>query len=227
VHVIAVGTGKALKMGKDGDVDVLLVHAPDAEKKFIAAGYGVERTAVMHNDFVIVGSKQDPAKVSKTKKLSTALQQMATSKEPFVSRGDDSGTHKKERELWKSAALNPSGKWYIEAGQGMGKVLQMAGEMDAYTLTDRGTWLAYQDKSPLKIVFEGGQKLFNPYSIIAINPKRYADSNYQAAIALTHWLTSEKAQQKIADFTLHQQPLFIPDVIKVVSSVKKTRTNTN
>jgi len=220
VHVIAVGTGKALRMGRDGDVDVLLVHAPQAEEKFMHEGYGVDRQAVMHNDFVIVGSKTDPAHLNQAKTLAQALQQIVNSKVSFISRGDDSGTHKKELSLWKAVGIDTAAKWHVEAGQGMGKVLQMAGEMDAYTLTDRGTWLAYQDKSPLKIVFEGDKKLFNPYSIIAINPKRYTDSNYQGAKALTAWILSKKTQQKIADFSIHDQTLFIPDAVKLSISAK-------
>ena len=218
VHVIAVGTGKALRMGRDGDVDILLVHAPKAEELFIDGGYGINRTSVMHNDFVIVGAEADPAKLGEAATLSEALQRIIKTNSKFVSRGDDSGTHKKERFLWKNIKINPSGKWYIEAGQGMGKVLQMAGEMDAYTLTDRGTWLAYQNKSPLNVVFEGDERLFNPYSIIAVNPKRYADSNYQGAQALIAWITSKATQQKIADFAIHNQPLFIPDVYKLTVS---------
>ena len=224
VHVIAVGTGKALRMGKDGDVDVLLVHAPKAEKKFIASGYGVDRTAVMHNDFVIVGAKDDPAKLHEAKTLNQALRQIASEKSRFVSRGDDSGTHKKELSLWQNAEIKPEGKWHVEAGQGMGKVLLMAGEMDAYTLTDRGTWLAYRNKSPLKIVFQGDKQLFNPYSIIAVNPKRYPDTNYQGAKALIKWIISTETQQKIADFRLHQQALFIPDAVNVDAVAKKSKS---
>ncbi len=211
VHTIAVGTGKALRMGRDGDVDVLLVHALQAEKEFIAKGYGVERFAVMMNDFVMVGAKKDPADVASAKTIEQALKKIASGKSRFISRGDDSGTHKKERALWKSASIKPATlDNYLEAGQGMGKVLQIAGEMDAYTLTDRGTWLAYQAKSPLKIVFEGDPKLFNPYGIIAVNPDKYPDTNSAGANALIHWMLSEKAQKLIASFTIAGKVLFKP-----------------
>lgn len=211
VHVIAVGTGKALRMGRDGDVDILLVHAPGAETKFVEEGYGVVRVPVMHNDFVIVGPKSDPSTVGASKDLAEAMKQISSGKAPFVSRGDDSGTHKKERGLWEAIDIEPKGEWYREAGQGMGKVLQMAGELDGYTLTDRGTWLAYKDKSPLQLSFEGDKKLFNPYSIIAINPAKYGDLNHNGASALIHWITSKHTQKLIADFKRNGEQLFIPD----------------
>ena len=211
VHVIAIGTGKALRMGRDGDVDVLLVHAPKAEVQFVESGFGIERISVMHNDFVIVGSTNDPAKLSSTKSLREMLQNISNSENTFVSRGDNSGTHKKELGLWKTANIEPKEKWYREVGQGMGKVLQIAGEMDAYTLTDRGTWLAYKDKSPLKIVFEGDKQLFNPYSIMAINPDKYADLNHSGANAFILWITSADAQKMIGEYKLHGQALFTPD----------------
>jgi len=213
IHVIAVGTGKALRMGRDGDVDILLVHAPKAETKFIEEGHGVKRVSVMYNDFVIVGPKIDPAKLSESKNISETMQRIAKSKSPFVSRGDDSGTHKKELGLWEVAEIKPEGKWYREAGQGMGKVLQIAGEMKAYTITDRGTWLAYQGKLPLKIAFESDEKLFNPYSIMAINPAKYPERNHQGASALIHWLTSIEVQKMIGNFKLNGQQLFTPSAI--------------
>ncbi|MCG8099871.1 MAG: substrate-binding domain-containing protein, partial [Candidatus Thiodiazotropha taylori] len=197
VHVIAVGTGKALRMGRDGDVDVVLVHARSAEDQFVAQGHGEKRFGVMYNDFVIVGPQTDPAGLSKAKDATTALQLIAEHQAIFVSRGDDSGTHKKELGLWKKAAVDPQGQWYREAGQGMGKVLQIAAEMDAYTLTDRGTWLAYEKKSPLKIGFEGDPLLFNPYGIIAVNPQRYPDTNHRGAQALIQWLISPEGQERI------------------------------
>lgn len=219
VHTIAVGTGKALRMGRDGDVDVLLVHALKAEKEFIAKGHGVERFAVMMNDFVIVGSKKDPANISHSKTIEEAFKKIASNKSKFVSRGDDSGTHKKELGLWQSANLNPhNANGYLEAGQGMGKVLQMAGEMDAYTLTDRGTWLAYEKKSPLAIMFEGDSKLFNPYGIIAINPEKYPDINNQGANALIHWMISEKGQKLIGDFRIADKVLFKPSASSLAAA---------
>jgi len=211
VHTIAVGTGKALRMGRDGDVDVLLVHALNAEKKFINEKHGVERFAVMMNDFVIVGPKKDPAELSKVKTITDAFRNIASTKSKFISRGDDSGTHKKERSLWAKADLKPANSaWYLEAGQGMGKVLQMANEMDAYTLTDRGTWLAYERKSPLSIAFEGDSSLFNPYGIIAVNPNKYSDINHLGANALIHWITSDSGQQMIGNFRIAGKVLFKP-----------------
>jgi tungstate transport system substrate-binding protein len=210
VHVIAVGTGKALRMGRDGDVDVVLVHARAAEDKFVAEGHGKKRFGVMYNDFVLVGPKEDPAGVAKAKDATTALLQIAQQKASFVSRGDDSGTHKKELGLWKKAGISPKGQWYREAGQGMGKVLQIAAEMNAYTLTDRGTWLAYEKKSPLKISFEGDPLLFNPYGIIAVNPKKYPDINHQGAQALIRWFISPEGQERIGNFRIGDNRLFTP-----------------
>ena len=210
VHVIAVGTGKALRMGRDGDVDVVLVHAPAAEQKFVDEGAGVKRVKVMYNDFVIVGPADDPASVSSSTSGIDALSKIAKSQALFISRGDDSGTNKKELSLWKDAGIKPQGDWYREAGQGMGKVLQMSGELAAYTLTDRGTWLAYQTKSPLKITYEGDPILFNPYGIIAVNPARYPDINSAGAQALIDWITSPDGQRMIGSYTVAGSLLFTP-----------------
>ena len=210
VHVIAVGTGKALRMGRDGDADVLLVHAPAAETEFVKAGYGETRYPVMYNDFVLVGPASNPANIKINSDINKALQQIADQKSIFISRGDNSGTHKKELSLWQAEGIHPQGNWYREVGQGMGKILQMAAELDAYTLTDRGTWLAYQDKTPLKILNEGDPKLYNPYHIIAVNPERYPRINHQGANALISWITSSDGQSLIAQFTLHDSLLFKP-----------------
>lgn len=210
VHVIAVGTGKALRLGTDGDVDVVLVHALAAENKFVASGAGEKRFPVMYNDFVVVGSKTDPARMSASSSAVAAFQQLSNTQSLFLSRGDNSGTHKKELSLWNQSAIQPTGNWYREVGQGMGKVLQMANELDAYTLTDRGTWIAYRDKSSLKITFEGDEQLFNPYGIIAVNPVKYPDINYAGAEALVQWMTSAKGQRLIGDFKLRGEPLFTP-----------------
>lgn len=217
VHVTPVGTGKALRMGRDGDVDVVLVHAPPSEKKFVAAGYGVNRRHVMYNDFVIVGPANDPAKIKGMKDAAKALARIAKDKAIFVSRGDDSGTNKKEKILWKDAGIKPSGSWYREAGQGMGKVLQMAGEMQGYTLTDRGTWLFMKNKLPLKIVVQGDPKLFNPYGVIAVNPGRYPDINYTGAMAFIAWITSPAGQAIIGKYRVNGKQLFIPTALKVAS----------
>ena len=210
VHVIAVGTGKALRMGRDGDADVLLVHAPEAETEFVKAGYGERRNSVMYNDFVLVGPASNPANIKIDRGINEALHQIADHKSVFISRGDNSGTHKKELGLWQAEEVNPQEKWYREVGQGMGKVLQMAAELDAYTLTDRGTWLAYQDKSPLKILNEGDPKLYNPYHIIAVNPQRFPSLNHQGANALISWITSTAGQSLIGEFTLNNTQLFKP-----------------
>ena len=211
VQVIAAGTGKALRMGRDGDVDVVLVHAPAAEQAFVDAGYGERRYAVMYNDFVLVGPQSAPRAITAANDIIAAMQAIANSPGAlFLSRGDDSGTHKKELSLWRAAGITPAGRWYRETGQSMGRVLQMAGELDAYTLTDRGTWLAYAGQSPLQIVSEGDPRLFNPYSIIAVNPKRYADINHAGAQALIDWLLSPTGQQLIGAFRVDGKRLFTP-----------------
>ena len=210
VHVIAVGTGKALRLLREGDVDVVLVHARAAEDKLVADGFGVNRKDVMYNDFVIVGDPNDPAKINGMSDATAALKKIAEHNVVFISRGDDSGTHKKEKSLWREAQVNPDGQWYREAGQGMGKVLQIAGELGAYTLTDRGTWLAFQKNSPLKIMVQGDARLFNPYGIIAINPEKYPDANYNGAMQLVNWITSKSAQTMIHNFKIAGNTLFIP-----------------
>jgi len=209
VHVIAMGTGKALRMGRDGDVDVVLVHAPAAEEEFVRQGHGLMRHAIMYNDFVFVGPASDPAGIAGSK-VSDALQSLARGKSTFVSRGDDSGTHKKELRLWEDAGLLPEGLWYREAGQGMGKVLQMASELQAYTLTDRGTWLALRKKLDLKLLVEGDEHLYNPYGMIAVNPKHHPDTNQRGARVLIDWMISSKAQKLIAAFKVDGQSLFTP-----------------
>lgn len=214
VHVIAVGTGKALRMGEAGDADVLLVHSRQAENKFIADGHGINHRSVMYNDFVIVGPKEDPAGILGERNSVAALKKISNTNSLFISRGDNSGTHKKELSLWKSAKLTPQGKWYREAGQGMGKVLQMSNELSAYTITDRGTWLSSMANSSLKILVEGDKRLFNPYGIMAVNPDKYHDINYIAAMSFIAWLTSPPAQKQIADYQINNKALFIPMAIK-------------
>lgn len=210
VQVLAVGTGQALRLGCNGDVDVVLVHAPAAEQKFLDDGCGVNRRQVMYNDFVIVGPPDDPAAVAGSAGAAAALGRIAGSQAIFVSRGDDSGTNKKEMALWRQAGVRPAGDWYREAGQGMGKVLQMTGELDGYTLADRGTWIAYRAKSPLRIVLENDPALYNPYGVIAVDPGRYPDANYTGAMAFIGWLTSPEGQTMIADYRIDGQALFTP-----------------
>ena len=211
VHVIAVGTGKALRMGRDGDVDVLMVHAPGAEMKFMDEGHGDSRRSIMYNDFVIVGPASDPAGVAGLKDASLALTRIAKHNVLFVSRGDDSGTHKKEKGLWKKAGVANNFSNYREAGQGMGKVLQMANELQGYTLTDRGTWLAYKDKTDLKVVVEGDAGLFNPYSVMTIDPKRHTGLNQEGAHKFADWITSDKACHLIGAYKVAGEQLFHPD----------------
>ena len=217
VHVIAVGTGKALKMGRDGDIDVVMVHAQAAEEAFIAAGHGVNRRDLMYNDFVFVGPKSDPAGLREAKAATIALRKIAERGAIFISRGDESGTHKKEQELWTAAGVKPAGNWYRAIGQGMEQALQMASETQGYTVTDRGTWLALQKKLDLVVLSEGDERLFNPYGIIAVNPARYPDINYQGAMALIAWLTSVPGQRVIANFTTDGSPLFFPVAVQAKS----------
>jgi tungstate transport system substrate-binding protein len=199
VDVISVGTGKAIKLGENGDADCVLVHERDLEDKFVAEGYGVNRRDVMHNDFVIIGPPADPAGVSKAKSAAEAFKLIAKKRAPFVSRGDKSGTHSKELSLWEKAKVKPSGSWYMESGMGMGEVLIMAYEKGGYTLTDRGTYLAFQKegKINLPILFEGDPVLYNPYGIIAVNPARHPSVNYIMAMALIGWVTSQEGQRII------------------------------
>jgi tungstate transport system substrate-binding protein len=213
VQVIAVGTGKALRMGQDGDVDVVLVHAPPAEEKFMANDHGVNRRYVMYNDFLIVGPKNDPAGIRDTQDVTAALAKIARTPSVFVSRGDDSGTHKKEKALWREAGIHPQGSWYRAAGQGMGKVLLMTDELRGYALVDRGTWLSMQKKLGLEIVLQGDKRLFNPYHIIAVNPAHYPDVNYTGAMALISWITSVEGQRLVARFHVNGQELFVPMAI--------------
>ena len=218
VDVIPVGTGKALKLAENGDVDITLVHARPLEDKFVAAGYGVNRRDVMYNDFVLIGPQSDPVGTKSAKKASEAFRLIAQNGATFVSRGDKSGTHTKELAIWKQAGLKPAGKWYLEAGKGMGEVLTMADEKRAYTLTDRGTYLAFAGgkKISLPVLFEGDPILFNPYGIIAVNPAKYPHVNYVKAIALIGWVTSQEGQKIIKGFGRDKfgQPLFRPMAIE-------------
>ena len=210
VQVIAVGTGKALRIARAGDVDVVMVHARPAEERFVAEGHGVDRREFMYNDFVVVGPGDDPAGLARTNNVAEALQHIAASGSRFVSRGDDSGTHKKELALWEMAGVKPGRDWYVESGLGMGKVLQMASELDAYTLTDRGTWLAYRGHLELALLLQGDPPLFNPYGVIAVNPERHPHVNYAGATALIDWLGSTQGQEMIARYTVDGQVLFHP-----------------
>jgi tungstate transport system substrate-binding protein len=213
VDVIAVGSGKALKLAENGDVDVVLSHAPELEEAFMKAGFGVNRRDVMYNDFIIVGPPSDPAKLRGGTSAVDAFKRIAAAQVTFISRGDESGTHQKEKELWKAAALTPSGSWYVSTGLGMGEVLLMANERQAYTLSDRGTYLAFKQKDDLTILVEGDKALFNPYTITAVNPARYPQAKYIEAMQLIAWMTAPEGQKQIAGFTKEGQVLFHPTAV--------------
>ncbi len=214
VHVVAVGTGAALKIGERGDADVLLVHARDAEIKFVKAGYAVKRYPVMYNDFVVVGPPSDPAHIKGMKDVAKAFQAIAGTKSLFISRGDNSGTNKAELKIWKAAKIDPkpaSGKWYQAAGAGMGATLNMTAARDAYTLTDRGTWISFKNRQGLGIVVEGDPRLFNQYGTMLVNPKLHPNVKVKDGEAFIHWLISPEGQKVIASYKLHGEQLFYPD----------------
>lgn len=208
VHVIAVGSGKALELAKNGDVDVTLVHARAAEDQFIAEGHGVNRRDVMYNDFILVGPVDDPAGIKGGRDVLAAFRKISASKAKFISRGDRSGTDQMEQSYWTQTGIKPAGSAYISAGLGMGEVLQMAAQMQAYTLSDRATYLAYRAKTGLVLQVEGDAKMFNPYGIIAVNPAKYTDINFSAASRLIEWLSSAEGQKKIDEYRLDGQQLF-------------------
>ena len=211
VKVIAVGSGKAMKMGEMGDVDVLLVHARKMEDAFVAAGYGVNRRDVMYNDFIVVGPATDPAGVKGGKDVLAGFRKLAGSGSKFISRGDNSGTDVMEKDYWKQLGIEPKGQpWYVNAGLGMGEVLTMAAQMPAYTLSDRATYGAYRAKTGLAIAIEGDPKMFNPYGIIAVNPARHAGINHADAMKLVEWITSKEGQDAIAGYKVEGEQLFFP-----------------
>ena len=213
VDVIAVGSGKALQLGENGDVDLVLAHAPEAEMKLVAGGHGTERLPVMHNDFVLVGPAADPAGVRTAAGSTGAMAKIRAAAATFVSRGDDSGTHVKELELWRGAGIEPGGAGYLESGQGMGAVLQMSDDKQAYTLSDRGTFLAYRGRIGLVVLFEGGPELMNPYHVILVNPARHPQVKADLARAYAEYVRGEEGQRLIREFRANGEPLFFPDVI--------------
>ena len=212
VKTIAVGTGEALTLGKRGEVDVLLVHSPKDEIEFVDAGFGINRRPVMHNDFIIIGPKDDPAKI-KGEGLYMALKSIIVSKSTFVSRGDNSGTDKKEKRLWEKAGAKPANAVYIETGQGMGETLRIADQKMAYTLTDRGTYLALKETLDLVILVEGDKELFNPYSVIEVNPAKFPKVHSSGARAFSDFIVSPEVQEIIRNFGKEKfgQSLFFPD----------------
>lgn len=213
IDVIAVGTGKALRLAQNGDVDLIITHAPAAEIKFIQQGYGINRQPLMYNDFIIIGSPQDPSQIAQTKSLKQALHKLSTSGNPFISRGDQSGTHQKEIALWESAGIQPQGKWYLSTGQNMGAVLHIANDKLAYTLSDRGTYLSQRHQINLKIVFSGGTELHNPYHVIIVNPAKHPHIKFTLAKKYTTYITSTEGQKIIQNFTKYGQKLFIPNAL--------------
>jgi tungstate transport system substrate-binding protein len=217
VHVVAVGTGQAIKNARNGDGDVLLVHARPAEEKFVSDGYGVERFDVMYNDFVIVGPPSDPAGVRGMTGAPAALARIAGARAAFASRGDNSGTHQKELALWRSAGLDPgaeSGTWYRETGSGMGATLNVAVGMGAYTITDRGTWLSFKNRADHEILVEGDDDLFNQYGIILVNPKRHPRVQTEEGQAFIDWILGTHGQSAIAAYKLGGQQLFFPNAAR-------------
>lgn len=216
VQVVAVGTGQAIRVATNGDADLLLVHHEASERKFVADGFGLARHPVMHNDFVLVGPSGDPAGVRGMTDVALALRTIGRGEHVFLSRGDDSGTHKKELELWQSSGFDPSpasGSWYRESGSGMGATLNTASAMDGYVLTDRASWVSFGNKGDLEILVEGDARLHNPYAAIVVNPERHPHVHASEAQAFVDWLTSDEGQEAIAAYRVAGQQLFFPDVI--------------
>lgn len=216
VKIIAVGTGKALSMGREGNADLLLVHAPASEKEFMQEGYGQERFLIMHNDFVIVGPDNDPAGVKGMDDPVAAMKLIANSDSLWISRGDDSGTNKKEKTYWEQTGITPEGEWFLESGQGMGATLQIASEKDAYTLTDRATYLFLMENLFSKILVEGNKSLLNVYHTMTVNPDMWEHVNNEGAKALAAFLISDETQDMIREYGVEKfgQPLFFPDADK-------------
>ena len=213
VRVVAKGTGQAIDLAKRGDADVLFVHHKPSEEKFVAEGFSTERKPVMYNDFVIVGPKADPAHVKGSKDVAGALKSIASVKAPFISRGDESGTHKAEQALWKNAGLDPAAGdgWYRSIGQGMGATLNTAAAVGGYALTDRGTWLSFKNRGDLDVLVEGDKRLFNQYGVMLVNPAKFAHIKAADGKAFVDWLVSGEGQTAIADYAINGQPLFFPN----------------
>jgi tungstate transport system substrate-binding protein len=217
VHVVAVGTGQALDIGRRGDADVVFVHARPLEEKFLAEGHGVKRYDVMYNDFVLIGPKADPAKVAGTRDIVAAFQKINSTRAAFVSRGDNSGTHFAELELWKAAGIDiakDKGAWYRDTGQGMGPALNSAAAMNAYILSDRGTWLSFKNRAELGIAVEGDQRLFNQYGVMLVNPAKHPNVKKEWGQAFVDWLISPEGQTTIAGYRINGEQLFFPNAAR-------------
>jgi tungstate transport system substrate-binding protein len=214
VHVVAVGTGQALDVARRGDADVVFVHARSAEEKFLAEGHGVKRYPVMYNDFVLLGPKSDPAKIGGGKDILQAFKKLEAARTPFVSRGDKSGTHLAELDLWQAAGIDVEtmkGPWYRDTGQGMGPALNSASSMNAYILTDRGTWLSFKNRADLSILVEGDQRLFNQYGVMLVNPDKHPSVKKELGQMFVDWVISPEGQQAIADYKINGEQLFFPN----------------
>ncbi len=218
VDVIAVGTGKALRLGENGDVDVVMVHNREAEDKFVREGFGVNRRDLMRNDFVIIGPPEDPAKIKGLRGIRKVMQNIAGN--AFASRGDESGTHAREMKLWAAAGVTPDGPWYMSTGQGMGETLMIASEKQAYCLTDRATYLAFQAKLSLPILSEGDPGLMNPYGVMAVNPAKHPEVKYTDVMKFIAYLTSAEGQRRIAEFTIDGKQVFFPDAVPQAGRIK-------
>jgi tungstate transport system substrate-binding protein len=214
VHIVAVGTGQALDLARRGDADVVFVHARSAEEKFLAEGHGVKRYPVMYNDFVLVGPKSDPAKIGGSKDILEALKKLEAAKAPFVSRGDKSGTHLAELDLWKAAGVDidkAKGPGYRDTGQGMGPALNTASSMNAYILTDRGTWLAFKNRGDLTTLVEGDKRLFNQYGVMLVNPDKHPSVKKELGQMFVDWVISPEGQQAISEYKINGEQLFFPN----------------
>ena len=219
VRVVAVGTGQALDIGRRGDADVVFVHAKPLEEKFLAEGHGVKRYDVMYNDFVLIGPRSDPARVAGTKDIVAAFQKIRKTQSAFVSRGDKSGTHFAELELWMAAGIDiakDKGAWYRDTGQGMGPALNSASAMNAYILSDRGTWLSFKNRGDLTIVVEGDKRLFNQYGVMLVNPAKHPNVKKEMGQAFVDWVISPEGQKAIADYKIDGEQLFFPNASGVM-----------
>ncbi|XKG48691.1 substrate-binding domain-containing protein [Halomonas sp.] len=219
VRVVAVGTGQAFEIARRGDADSLLVHDTAGEERLVNEGYASERADVMVNDFVIIGPGHDPAGIAKAETVADALARIAGTESAFTSRGDDSGTHRAEQRLWEAAGVEPGGAWYRELGSGMGPTLNVAAAMDAYALSDRATWVAFENPQHLMLLFEGEEALFNPYGSLLISPERHPHLKHDLAAQWHRWLLSDAGQQAIADFTVKGQQLFFPSANSMSGSM--------
>jgi len=215
VKVIAVGSGQAMEMGRNGECDVMLVHSPSEEEKMVAEGYAIDRNAVMHNNFIVLGPASDPAGVKSATSAEEAFKKIAASQQPFISRGDDSGTHTRELKVWKEAGIEPQGTWYVETGKGMADTLRVASERKAYTLTDDATYLNLKEDLELEVLFEGDKILYNNYHVMDVNPEKYPDVDYEGAQAFNDFCISPEAQEFLLTFGEDRfgRPLFIPDAL--------------